>query len=202
MSRKILVLYYSAFGHVETLAKAVAQGARSVEGCEVDLKRVPEIVPEAVATASGYKLDQDAPIADPSELAAYDAIVFGAPTRFGNVPAQMRNFMDQTGPLWKAGSLIDKIGSVFTSTGTGAGNESTILSFWPTLAHHGMIIVGLSYASTGLYQIDEMRGGSPYGAGTVAGNGSRTPSQVELGLARDQGQRVAQLAVRLAPEDK
>jgi NAD(P)H dehydrogenase (quinone) len=196
--KKVLVIYYSMYGHIETMAQAIAEGARRVDGVEVTVKRVPETIPDDRAKAAGVKLDQAAPVANPSELADYDAIIFGTPTRFGNMAGQMRTFLDQTGGLWAQGALTGKIGSVFTSTGTGGGNESTILSFWPTLAHHGMVIVGLPYAAQGLADISEVRGGSPYGAATVAGaDGSRQPSAKELDLARFQGEHVAKLAVRL-----
>ena len=196
---KVLVLYYSSYGHIETMAEAVAAGAREVEGTAVVVKRVPELVPEDVARSNNFKLDQAAPIATPAELADYDAILFGTPTRFGNMASQMRNFLDQTGGLWLQGKLIGKVGSVFTSTGTGGGNETTITSFWHTLAHHGMVITGLPYSSAGLTDISAPRGGSPYGAGTIAGaDGSRTPSQTELTLATDQGRHVAGIAKRLA----
>ena len=195
---KLLVLYYSTYGHIETMAGAIAEGARSVEGVGVTLKRVPETMPEEVAKKHGVKLDQSAPIADPSELADYDAIIFGTPTRFGNMAAQMRNFLDQTGQLWMKGALIGKVGSVFASTGTGGGNESTILTFIPTLLHHGMIYAGLPYAAPELTDISEVRGGSPYGAATIAGpDGSRQPSEKELSLARFQGKHVAGIAARL-----
>ena len=196
---KILVLYYSSWGHIETMAKAVAEGAGAVEGSEVTIKRVPELMPEAVAKQAKVKLDQDAPIAEPGELGDYDAIIFGTPTRFGNMASQMRNFLDQTGGLWAQGKLVGKVGSVFTSTGTGGGNETTITSFWNTLAHHGMVILGLSYASPELADLSEVMGGSPYGAGTIAGpDGSRRPSEMELTLARAQGRRVAEVARKLA----
>ncbi|MEX2617177.1 MAG: NAD(P)H:quinone oxidoreductase [Alphaproteobacteria bacterium] len=196
---KLLVLYYSSYGHIETMAEAVAAGARDVDGVEVTVKRVPELVPEEAAKKNGFKLDQAAPVATPGELAEYDAVIFGTPTRFGNMASQMRNFLDQTGGLWISGKLIGKVGSVFTSTGTGGGNETTITSFWNTLAHHGMVIVGLPYASPELSDISETRGGSPYGAGTIAGaDGSRTPSAAELKLAGDQGRHVAGIAKRLA----
>ncbi|MCP1336178.1 NAD(P)H:quinone oxidoreductase [Futiania mangrovi] len=196
---KVLVLYYSSWGHIETMAKAVAEGAREVEGVEVTIKRVPELVPEEVAQKSGYKLDQDAPVANPQELADYDAILFGTPTRFGNMAAQMRNFLDQTGGLWVKGALIGKIGSVFTSTGTGGGNESTILTFWPTLAHQGMLIAGLPYSAPELADISEPKGGSPLGAGALAASdGSRPVSEKEKALARFQGRHVASLAKKLA----
>ena len=196
---KVLVLYYSSWGHVETLAEAVAAGAGSVPGVEVTIKRVPELVPDAVAEASHYKRDQAAPVAEPSELADYDAIVFGTPTRFGNMAAQMRNFLDQTGGLWAKGALVGKVGSVFTSTGTGGGNETTITSFHHTLMHHGMVVVGLPYAAPELSDLSEVRGGSPYGASTLAGpDGSRRPTEKELSLARFQGAHVAGIAKKLA----
>jgi len=195
---KLLVLYYSSYGHVETMAQEVVQGASEVEGVSVDLKRVPETMPEDVAKKVGVKLDQKAPIAKPEDLIKYDAIIFGTPTRFGNMAAQMRNFLDQTGKMWVNGDLIGKIGSVFVSTGTGGGNETTITSFWNTLAHHGLIIVGVPYAEKGLTDLSAMRGGSPYGAGTIAGaDGSRSPSAVERQIARFQGQHVAKLSLRL-----
>lgn len=195
---RILVLYYSMYGHVETLAQAVAEGARAVDGVEVVIKRVPEIMPEEVARKHGAKLDQAAPIASPKELADYDGIVFGTPTRFGNMAAQMRNFLDQTGGLWVKGALVGKVGSIFTSTGTGGGNESTIISFLPTLIHHGMIFVGLPYSSPDLADISELKGGSPWGAATIAGaDGSRAPSQKELAMARFQGRHMAQVTRKL-----
>jgi NAD(P)H dehydrogenase (quinone) len=196
--KKVLVLYYSMYGHIEQMAGAVAEGARSVPGVEVTLKRVAETIPEDVARQAGAKLDQAAPVATPQELADYDAILFGSPTRFGNMAGQMRTFLDQTGGLWAKGALIGKIGSVFTSTGTGAGTETTITSFWNTLAHHGMLIVGLPYSAPELSDISELRSGSPYGAATIAGpDGSRQPSAKELSLAKFQGAHVAKLAVRL-----
>ena len=163
---KLLVLYYSTYGHVETMANAVAEGARSVPGVEVTLKRVPETMPPDVAKQHGVKLDQAAPVADPKELGDYDGIIFGTPTRFGNMAAQMRNFLDQTGGLWVKGGLVGKVGSVFASTGTGGGNESTIISFVTTLMHHGMVCVGLPYACPELADISEVKGGSPWGAAT------------------------------------
>ncbi|UXY53107.1 NAD(P)H:quinone oxidoreductase [Pseudomonas tohonis] len=196
--KKVLVLYYSMYGHIERLAEAVAEGARSVPGVEVTLKRVAETMPEDVARNAGAKLDQPAALASPQELADYDAILFGTPTRFGNVAGQMRTFLDQTGGLWVKGALVGKLGSVFTSTGTGGGSETTITSFWNTLAHHGMLIVGLPYAAPELTDISEVRGGSPYGAATIAGaDGSRTPTDKELALAKFQGAHVAKLAIRL-----
>lgn len=155
---KILVLYYSIYDHVETLANAVTEGARSVDGVEVTLKRVPETLPPEAAKQHGAKLDQAAPVASPKELGAYDAILFGTPTRFWNMAAQMRNFLDQTGGLWVKGALVGKVGSVFTSTGTGGGNESTIIGFVTTLLHHGMIYAGLPYACPELADISEVEG--------------------------------------------
>ncbi len=196
---KLLVLYYSSYGHVEAMGEEVVKGASEVEGVAVTFKRVPETMPEAIAKKAGVKLDQKAAIAIPAELVDYDAIIFGTPTRFGNMAAQMRNFLDQTGGLWAKGELIGKIGSVFVSTGTGGGNESTILSFWNTLIHHGMILVGTPYSEKGLTDLSEMRGGSPYGAGTIAGaDGSRTPTLIERQIARFQGKHVATLVKRLA----
>lgn len=197
---KLLVLYYSSYGHVEIMAGAVADGARAVSGVQVTLKRVPELMPDEVARGAGVKLEQDAPIADPQELGDYDAIIFGTPTRFGNMAAQMRNFLDQTGPLWAKGALVGKIGSVFTSTASQhGGQEMTITSFHTTLLHHGMVIVGLPYTWAGNAQMAEISGGTPYGASTVAGaDGSRLPSANELEGARFQGRHVAELAARLS----
>jgi NAD(P)H dehydrogenase (quinone) len=197
---KILVLYYSSYGHLETMAGAVAAGAREVAGAEVTVKRVAEVVPEAIAKANHFKLDQAAPIASPDELANYDAVIFGAPTRFGMMAAAMRNFLDQTGGLWAKGALIGKVGSVFASSATQhGGQESTILSFHTTLLHQGMVIVGLPYSAVGQTRIDEITGGSPYGASTIAGgDGSRQPSANELELAKFQGRHVATIASKLA----
>lgn len=197
---KILIVYYSTYGHVETMAEAVAQGARAVPGSEVTIKRVPELMPEETARAAGAKLDQQAPVADPLELADYDAVIFGTPTRFGNMAAQMRNFLDQTGPLWAQGKLVGKVGSVFASTATQhGGQETTITSFHTTLLHHGMIIVGVPYSVQELTNMDEISGGTPYGATTLAkGDGSRQPSENELIIARAQGERVAQIAAKLS----
>jgi NAD(P)H dehydrogenase (quinone) len=195
---KILVLYYSTYGHIETMSGAIAEGARSVAGTEVVVKRVPELMPDEVAKRVGVKLDQKAPIADPKELADYDGIIFGTPTRFGNMAAQMRNFLDQTGGMWVKGALIGKVASVFASTGTGGGNETTILTFIPTLLHHGMIYVGLPYSCPELTDISELKGGSPYGAATIAGaDGSRQPSEKELAMARFQGKHVAEIVAKL-----
>src|SRR5579875_2051047 len=190
---KVLVLYYSTYGHVERMAEAVAEGARSVPGTEVALKRVPELMPEAVARAAGAKLDQAAPIAKPEDLAGYDAVIFGTPTRYGNMAAQMRNFLDQTGALWASGALVGKVGSAFAATATQhGGQETTITSFHTTLLHQGMVIVGLPYTAQGLVNMNEITGGTPYGATTLArGDGSRQPSANELDLARFQGRHVA-----------
>jgi NAD(P)H dehydrogenase (quinone) len=195
---KILVLYYSMYGHIETMAGAVAEGAKSVAGADVMVKRVPEIMSDEVAKRVGVKMDQAAPIAVPAELTDYDAIIFGTPTRFGNMAAQMRNFLDQTGKIWVSGGLIGKVASVFTSTGTGGGNETTILTFIPTLLHHGMIVVGLPYSCKELNDLSEVKGGSPYGAATIAGaDGSRKPTEKELAMARFQGKHVAEIVGKL-----
>ena len=197
---KVLVLYYSTYGHLEIMANAVAEGAKGVAGVSVDVKRVPELVPADVAKASHFKLDQKAPIATVDELPNYDAIIFGAPTRFGVAASQMRNFLDQTGGLWMKGALIGKVGSVFTSTATQhGGQESTILSLHTTLLHQGMIIVGLPYSCAAQMTLTEITGGSPYGASTIAGgDGSRMPSENELGMAKFQGDHVAKIAKKLA----
>ena len=196
---KVLVVYYSSYGHIETMAQAVAEGARSVAGTEVTVKRVAELVPEDVARKSGMKIEQEAPIASPNELGDYDAVIFGTPTRYGNMAAQMRNFLDQTGGLWVKGALVGKVGSVFASTATQhGGQETTITSFHTTLLHHGMIIVGLPYSFPGQTKMDEVSGGTPYGATTLAGgDGSRQPSENELDGARFQGRHVAEIAGRL-----
>lgn len=195
---KLLVLYYSTYGHVESMAGAIAEGAGKVPGVEVTIKRVPELMPPEAAAKAGAKLDQAAPLADPKELGSYDGIIFGTPTRFGNMASQMRNFLDQTGGLWVKGALVGKVASVFASTGTGGGNESTILTFIPTLLHHGMIYVGLPYSCPDLADISELKGGSPYGAATIAGaDGSRQPSARELAMARFQGEHVARITAKL-----
>lgn len=196
---KILVLYYSSYGHIEKMAEAVAEGAKSA-GAEVAIKRVPELVPEAVAKQQHFKLDQTAPIATVDELVAYDAIIIGVPTRFGNMPAQMKNFLDQTGGLWFGGKLIGKVGSVFSSSATQhGGQESTILSTHTVLLHHGMVIVGLPNSFQGQMGVKEVTGGSPYGATTIAdGDGSRQPSENELAGARFQGRHVAEITAKLA----
>ncbi len=198
MSR-ILVLYYSTWGHIETMAKAVADGAGSVKGTDVVIKRVPETMPADTLEKISAKTQQDAAIATPEELANYDAIIFGTPTRFGNMCGQMRNFLDQTGGLWAEGKLIGKVGSVFTSTGTQhGGQETTITSFHTTLFHHGMVLVGVPYSCKGLTNMDEITGGTPYGASTLAGgDGSRQPSENELDIARFQGRHVAEITARL-----
>src|SRR5918999_4232090 len=179
---KVLVLYYSAYGHIERMGEAVAEGARSVEGVEVTIKRVPE----EVARSSGMKLDQKAPIATIEELTDYDAIIFGAPTRYGNMCAQMRNFLDQTGSHWVNDTLVGKVGSVFASTATQhGGQETTITSFHSTLFHLGFVVVGVPYSCKALLNMDEITGGTPYGATTLAkADGSRQPSQNELEIAR------------------
>jgi len=199
---KILVLYYSMYGHIEIMANAVAEGALNVENTEVVVKRVPELMSEEVARRVGAKLDQSAPIATVDELPDYDAIIFGTPTRFGNMCAQMRNFLDQTGRLWLNGGLIGKVGSVFTSTGTQhGGQETTITSFHTTLLHHGMIIVGVPYSCQEIMNMNEITGGSPYGASTLAGgDGKRQPSDNEIKIARFQGTHVAEVTGRLCRE--
>ncbi|MGZ8165492.1 MAG: NAD(P)H:quinone oxidoreductase [Methylobacter sp.] len=193
---KVLVLYYSMYGHTEIMAKAVAEGAAGVGGVDVTIKRVPEIMPKGVAQKAGAKQDQEAAIATVDELPGYDAIIFGTPTRFGNMCAQMRNFLDQTGQMWLSGGLIGKVASVFTSTATQhGGQETTITSFHTTLLHHGMIIVGVPYSCAEIMNMSEITGGSPYGAGTLAGgDGSRQPSENELKIARFQGKHVANIA--------
>ncbi len=195
---KVLVLYYSSWGHMEQMANAAAAGAKEA-GAEVTVKRVPELVPDAVAKAAYYKLDQPAPIATPAELADYDAIIFGVPTRFGNMCSQMKNFLDQTGGLWASGALINKLGSVMASTATQhGGQETTIITTQIVLQHHGMLIVPLSYGYQGQSGVDQIRGGAPYGATTLSdSDGSRQPSEQELEGATFQGKRVADLAIKL-----
>ncbi|MDP1778188.1 MAG: NAD(P)H:quinone oxidoreductase [Brevundimonas sp.] len=197
---RILVLYHSTYGHVEAMAEAIAEGARSVEGAVVDIRRVPELVPEELAKQSGYKLDQAAPIAKIDELGDYDAVIVGAGTRYGTAASQMRNFLDQTGGLWMKGGLVGKVGSAFTSTATQhGGQETTLIGLIQTLLHHGMIIAGLPYAWAGQQRMDEITGGSPYGATTITGgDGSRMPSENELEGARWQGRYVAETAGKLA----
>ncbi|WP_439534978.1 NAD(P)H:quinone oxidoreductase [Polymorphobacter sp.] len=196
---RVLILYYSSYGHTEVMANAMAEGVNGVNGAEAVVKRVAELVPDEVAKSSGLKTEQAAPIATPGELADYDAIIIGTPTRFGNMAAQMRNFLDQTGGLWAKGALIGKIGSAFCSTASQhGGQETTLTSIHTTLLHHGLIIVGLPYSFEGNTIMSEISGGTPYGASTIAGSdGSRMPSENELAGARFQGDHVAKLAVKL-----
>lgn len=196
---KVLVLYYSSWGHVSEMAQAVAEGARSVAGTEVAVKRVPELVPEAVRQSAHYKDESSIPVATVDELVQYDAIVIGTPTRYGNMASQMKNFLDQTGGLWAKGALVGKVGAAFTSTATQhGGQESTILSTHTVLLHLGMVIVGLPYSFQGQMGVSEVMGNSPYGASTIAGgDGSRRPSGVELDGARFQGRHVAEIATKL-----
>jgi NAD(P)H dehydrogenase (quinone) len=195
---KVLILYYSAYGHIERMAEAVAEGVRQA-GAEAVIERVPELVPEEIARKSGFKLDQKAPVATVNELPEYDAIIFGTGTRYGNMTAQMKNFLDQTGALWMSGALVGKVGSIFSSSATQhGGQESTILTFIPVLLHLGMIVVGLPYAFQGQMGVSEVMGNSPYGASTITGgDGSSQPSPVELDGARYQGRHVAQIAGKL-----
>ena len=196
---RILVLYHSTYGHIETMAKAMAEGARSVEGAEVDIRRVPELVPEEVARNSGYKLDQEAPLAKVDELPGYDAIIIGVGTRYGRMASQMANFLDQTGGLWASGALNGKVGSAFSSTATQhGGQETTLMAIHTNLMHLGMVCVGLPYSWAGQMTLDEITGGTPYGATTIAGgDGSRQPSEIELDGARFQGRLVAEVAKKL-----
>lgn len=195
---KVLVLYYSSYGHIETLANAIAEGARST-GATVDVKRVPETVPEEVAKASHFKLDQKAPVATVAELADYDAVVVGTPTRFGRMSSQMAAFLDQAGGLWMRGALHGKVGGAFTSTATQhGGQETTLFSIITNLLHFGMIVVGLPYSHQGQMTLDEVVGGAPYGATTIAGGqGQRQPSAIELAGARHQGELIARTANKL-----
>lgn len=195
---KVLVLYYSSYGHIERMAQAAAEGVRAA-GAEAVIKRVPELVPEDVARKSHFKLDQPAPVATVAELPDYDAIIVGVPTRFGNMAAQMKNFLDQAGGLWAQDKLVGKVGSVFTSSATQhGGQESTILTTHVVLLHFGMVIVGLPYSFKGQMGVAELTGGSPYGASTIAdGDGSRQPSANELAGARFQGRHVAEIAAKL-----
>ncbi len=201
---KILVLFYSTYGHIYHLAKAIAEGARDVPGADVVIKRVPETLPPDVIKAMGatdaQKAYEDVPVASVDDLADADAVIFGTPTRFGNMAGQMRQFLDATGGLWAKGKLIGKVGSVFASSATQhGGQESTILSFHTTLLHHGMVIVGLPYSFQGQTRIDEITGGSPYGASTIAGGkGERMPSENEIAAARFQGKHVAEIAKKLS----
>lgn len=195
---KVLVLYYSTYGHIETMANAVAEGARAA-GAQVDVKRVPETAPADVAKAAHFKLDQAAPIATVAELAEYDAIIIGTPTRFGRIASQMAAFLDQAGGLWAKGALNGKVGAAFTSTGSQhGGQETTLFSIITNLLHFGMVVVGLPYSHQGQMTLDEIVGGSPYGATTIAaGDGSRQPSAIELEGARHQGELVAKTAAKL-----
>ena len=195
---KVLVLYYSSYGHIETMAKAVAEGAREA-GATVDIKRVPETAPLDVAKSAHFKLDQDAPVATIAELADYDAIVIGTGTRFGRMTSQMASFLDQAGGLWARGALNGKVGGAFTSTATQhGGQETTLFSIITNLLHFGMVIVGLDYGHAGQMKIDEVTGGSPYGATTIAGgDGSRQPTENELVGARYQGRKIAETAIKL-----
>ena len=196
---KVLVLYHSTYGHIEIMAGAVAEGAASVEGVTVDIKRVPETVSEELAKASHYKLDQAAPIATVDDLANYDAIIIGAGTRFGTVASQMRAFLDQTGGLWFTGALTGKVGGAFTASATQhGGQETTFQGVHNYFLHHGMVVAGLPYAFAGQMRLDEITGGSPYGATTIsAPDGSRMPSETELDGARFQGKHVAEIAKKL-----
>ncbi|WP_426153298.1 NAD(P)H:quinone oxidoreductase [Pseudomonas sp. DC3000-4b1] len=195
---KVLVLYYSSYGHIETMANAIAEGARAA-GASVDVKRVPETAPEEVAKAAHFKLDQAAPIATVQDLANYDAIILGSPTRFGRVSSQMAAFLDQAGGLWAKGVLNGKVGAAFTSTASQhGGQETTLFSLITNLLHFGMVIVGLPYSHQGQMTMDEIVGGAPYGATTIAsGDGSRQPSEIELAGARHQGELVARTAAKL-----
>jgi NAD(P)H dehydrogenase (quinone) len=197
----VLILYYSSYGHIELMARAQAEGAARIPRARVLVKRVAETVPLELAKASGFKLDQAAPFAAPEELDQYDAIIFGTPTRFGNMAGQMRNFLDQTGTLWGRGALVGKVGSVFCSTASQhGGQETTITSFHTTLLHHGMIIVGLPYTHKELATMKEITGGTPYGASCVTGSGaeSRMPSALELEMCRFQAEHVTRIAAQLA----
>lgn len=196
---KVLVLYYSSYGHVEAMAKAIAEGAGGVPGVEVAIRRVPELVPEQVARSSHYKLDQEAPVARVEELPDYDAIVVGVGTRYGRMASQMANFWDQTGGLWASGALVGKVGSAFSSTATQhGGQETTLFSIITNLLHHGLVIVGLPYSESRQMTMDEITGGSPYGVTTLTkGDGSRMPSGNELAMARTQGRIVAETAAAL-----
>lgn len=196
---KVLVLYYSSYGHIETMANAVAEGARAGGASVVDIKRVPETAPKEVAENAHFKLDQAAPVAAINDLANYDAIIVGCPTRFGRMPSQMAAFLDQAGGLWMKGSLNGKVGGAFTSTATQhGGNEATLFSIITNLLHFGMTIVGLPYSHQGQMTLDEIVGGSPYGATTIAGGqGQRQPSKIELDGARHQGEQIAKTANKL-----
>ena len=197
---KVLVLYHSTYGHIEAMAQAEAEGARSISGAQVDIRRVPELVPEEIARTSGYKLDQAAPVATIADLESYDAIIVGCGTRFGRMASQMANFLDQAGGLWARGALNGKVGAAFTSTATQhGGQETTLFSILTNLMHFGMVTVGLPYSFAGQMTLDEITGGAPYGASTITGGqGQRMPSENELAAARFQGRLVAETAARLA----
>lgn len=203
MTARIQVVFYSMYGHVHRMAEEIAAGASDVPNTEVTLLQVPELVPDDLLTIAGAREPREAfadvPIAEPNQLADADAIIFGTPTRFGNMCAQMRNFLDKTGALWASGALVGKVGSVFTSTASQhGGQETTLTSFHTTLLHHGMIIVGVPYTEQRLVSMEEISGGTPYGASTIAGgDGSRTPSKNELAIARFQGRHVADITARL-----
>src|SRR5690554_1022841 len=195
---KVLVLYYSMYGHIETMANTIAEGAKGVEGADVVVKRVPETMADQAFLSAGGKAEQDAPVASPAELADYDAIIFGTPTRFGNMAGQMRTFLDQTGGLWAEGKLHGKVASVFTSTGTGGGQEHTISSFWTTLAHHGMVIVPLVYGITVFFEISEVNVCTPYGTSTIIRkNGARNRNEKECNIYSYQGKHVTKMAMKL-----
>jgi NAD(P)H dehydrogenase (quinone) len=196
---KVLVLYYSTYGHIERMAYAVAEGAREVPGVEADVRRVAETVPEEVARQHHFKLDQPAPVASPQDLTGYDAVIVGCGTRYGGMASQMRNFWDQTGQLWMSGALVGKVASAFASSATQhGGNETTLITAFPLFMHHGMVYVGLPYSYQGQMTLDEIAGGSPYGATTIAGGqGQRMPSENELAAARFQGRHVAGIAQKL-----
>lgn len=204
MTTKLLVVFYSMYGHIRQMAEAVAEGAKAVDGVDVEIKRVPETLSNEILEKMGaldsQKAMEDIPICTPDDLKAADGIVFGTPTRFGNMTGQMRQFLDSTGQLWANGDLVGKVGGVFTSSATQhGGQETTITSFHTTLLHHGMVIAGLPYSFQGQTGIDEIKGGSPYGASTIAGSGGeRTPSQVELDGARFQGKYIAEIAKKLS----
>ncbi|MFP4439369.1 MAG: NAD(P)H:quinone oxidoreductase [Chloroflexaceae bacterium] len=203
MAINVQVVFYSTYGHIYQMAEAIAEGAREIPDVEVALYQVPEVMPDAVLEQIGAKAARQAfahiPVIDPDQLAEADAIIFGTPTRFGNMAGQMRNFLDRTGNLWQTGGLVGKVGSVFTSTATQhGGQETTITSFHSTLLHHGMVIVGVPYTEQRLMNMEEITGGTPYGASTLAGlDGSRQPSENELAIARTQGRYVARIARQL-----
>ena len=201
---QIQIIFYSMYGHIWRMAQAVEEGARSVDGAEVKLYQVPELIPEEALIRTGAKAAREqfahVPVATPDVMTQADAVIFGVPTRYGTAPAQIRNFLDQTGQLWAKGAFIGKIGSVFTSTATQhGGQETTIMSMYTNLIHFGMLVVGVPYSCTNLFSIDEVSGGSPYGAGTITGgDGKRMPSENELAIARFQGKHVAELALKLS----